>query len=439
MMPRRAEYRNLVSGLEPHIESFNSQWNKAFPSADGGNYLFRLGGKDKVIYFLDCLPSSQPFRVYQPLPIIRNPVSFTSAPSLLPHYLSTEQDSRYQNGQLSLHCILGGLILQPVGKAQYRTPFLVTKGFGDLQKDWCLWFWWKHDIKTPPQNRKGLLSKQHISCVKLGDIGPNKGLPVDIQYAQGFICGRPHLVHPFSLLSVQLEDMEKSPAETPKAFGIDVILYKLQKIDEYASYADLEEVKDWFTSGHAADLKDVKVELNSATTFLDIGWENDRTSFVSPIDHYSGRGWHKKPHGFIPKVSKRPPPNTAFTLHSKGQSLLVVSLGQGFAGDKGVNIKSDLGYVLWAPELKTFLIIFDYINKSGEGELSLPGEERVGTIELSEKSKGNKVEIKYSVLKLDFSTTNTDQATLEVLTNEGYELTVADMEGGKMGKVAITR
>ena len=438
-MFRRAEYRRLVSGLEPHIDSFNSQWNRAFPSADGGTYLFKLGRRDGIIYFLDCLPSSQPFLGYQPLPQTRDPSSFTTTSSLPTYYTSNEQDSLHKNSRLRLHCILGGLVLQPPRKAPYRTPFLVTKGFGDLQKDWCFWIWWNHNIQTPPENRKGLLFKQYVSCVKLGDIGPDRDLPIDIQYVQGFISGVPHLVDASSQVCITLEDMETFPAEVPKSFGIDVILDRLGKIDEHATYKDLEEVKNWFTLGHAADLKDVKVELNNTTIFLDVNWDKNNSSFIVPIDHYSLRPNQERPYGATPKVSERPPPNTAFTLNSNNRSWLVVSLGVGSAGVEGV-YKPELGYVLWAPELKTFLVICEYCNMSGEGELDLLVHERVGMIELPIHSEACmiKEEIKYSVLKLDFSAADTNRATLEVLTDKGYELTVVDMEGGRMRKVAST-
>ena len=274
--------------------------------------------------------------------------------------------------------------------------------------------------------------------MKLGDIGPDQGLLVDIQYAEGFVSGIPHLTQPFSPISVQLEDMETTLAKAPKAFGIEVVLDKLKKIDEDASYQDLEEVKDWFTSGHAADLKDVKVELNNATMFLDVDWENNYSDTVWPIDHYSFGAYQEQ--SFTPKVSEAPPPNTAFTLNSKVGSWLVVSLGKGSIGDEGIYIKPDLGYIFWAPELRTFLVIYDYFDMSGETEPYLPADKRVGIIEPSIHDEASKkVEIKFSVLKLDLSTANTNQATLEVLTDEGYELTVADMEGGRMCKVASTR
>ena len=418
-MLRRGECRKLVSGLEPQFESFNCKWNKAFPSTEGGNSFLELGKKDQITYLLDCLPSRQPFFGYQPLLEADNHPSLTTTFSLLATRSSNEPD--HGKGPLHLHCILGKLVLQRVGKTSYNTPFIVTKGFGESKRDWRFWIWWKHDIKIPPHDRKGLLLKQFISCIRLGNIGANQSLPIEAQYVQGFVSGTPKLADPSTRISITLEDMENLPSETPKLCSISDAIVKLESMSERPTDDNIKDTDQWFRSSRLAGVKDFEVELNGTISSIRMRWKTTSATNIRAIDREDHKTTINKP-----LYHKLPPMNTIWTLTTIGAAWLVMHVGEVSIKCKEKHGECDLGHLVWSLDLKSFLVLCKH---SPEGEL-YPARERVCEIQVTES-----MNIKYSVLKLEISVGEVNRARLEILTDQGYQITYADRKGDReLGK-----
>ena len=402
-MLRRGDCRKLVSGLEPHFKSFDRMWNKAFPVIAGGNYVLELGKKDQTTYLLDCLPSPQPFFGYQPLLNPRHKTWDTTCSRPADHW--GDQGCNHKRGPLRLHCVLGGLILQRPNKDTVKVPFLVTKGFGDSKEDWNFWIWAKHDIRIPPPERRGLLLTDYISGLKLGDIAANKGLPIEAQYVEGYAFGRPRLTDPPTAIFITPEDMEALPGETTQVQSFSAAQTKLGELRESTIDLDLEGMRDLFKKSRVR--VESSIDFQGTTASVSGFWMPQK---IDAIDADDGNDE-------IAPV----PLNTLLRLTTAHGQWLVMSVGlfniKRLIGGK--TVMSILGDVVWALALNSFLVLCDCrILEDTGGSPFLPARERVCELALSDSHT-----VKWSVLRLDILPGEVDCGKVQILTDQGYQLT----------------